>query len=538
MTPFTEIACRCGRLVRVSPEQGGTAVRCWNCGSDVQVPERGAIGEIFAEFAATAARNALRPPALGAFVGVSLVTTAILMIPYVGNWLALGVLIVGARLYQEMIREVTPPARAGGPSDESAEEGPPDWAEWVISALAVVGMLSPFLVRSWSPGLILPIRWVLLALAFACGLIVPVVLYASNARDRRGVVPPRLALAALTRHPAATAAALFVVPMGFCLLEAATVSIVKAEGVLTRLIDDLFLAPRLGKFGDLVGSHYRFDDRRIAVPLGSESDEALRLYRTALSRGFTLVGSVPRSLSRGLEASPHAVVFLSLDVAYLALRAALTILILTGACIVFSIQARWLGLIALLGTRRSAADDSQTPKPPRPLPAAVQAPAPFPIPIPIPIPMPVPVPVPPLPQTFAALSEATAAPTRVPGVRTILILDGDRGFAVNLGRILSGRGFGVILAGSASEAMAITRGARPDLIVLDTMLPDRSGIQFCHELRAAMPGADRPVLIATTQTASAAGISAMAIAADDYLLKPYVIEALILRINQHLKSRS
>ena len=83
----------------------------------------------------------------------------------------------------------------------------------------------------------------------------------------------------------------------------------------------------------------------------------------------------------------------------------------------------------------------------------------------------------------------------------------------------------------------MARGAKPDLVVLDTVLPDRSGLDLCRDLREGSPADDRPVLIATTQTATSGEVAAMSASADDFLIKPYVVEALILRMNQHLQKR-
>jgi DNA-binding response OmpR family regulator len=117
---------------------------------------------------------------------------------------------------------------------------------------------------------------------------------------------------------------------------------------------------------------------------------------------------------------------------------------------------------------------------------------------------------------------------------TVLVVDAHRGFAAGLGRALSSRGFAVLLAGTASEASALVRGGRPDVVVLDMQLPDRSGFELCRELRENGTAPGRPILIATSLTATPDVIAGMARSADDYLIKPYAIDALATRINQHL----
>ncbi len=510
MIAFIEVPCPCGRMIRATTDQAGSIVRCWNCKADVLVPSQSTAKKIVSAFA-SAVRRTLQTHDLNLVFGAAFVLTIVLMIPFLGNFLGFGLLVIGARLYQSMIRENVPPARAGGP-DEVGDSLPPDAIAWLVSTLAASALLAPFWARDWTLSLIIPARWPLIALGYLGWLVVPIGLFLFNAVDRLGSVPPREALRALRKHPLATLAAVLILPVAFLLIEAATATLARAEGYLCRMVEENARPPIFESMGDRLGKIYTFDDLERGVPFGLEEALDRSLYRSALSRGYTLAGTIPRRLATEIQAGPSPASLADLDVSYLTLRALMTLMILTLGCLALSIQARWFGLIALLETRASE---------PTPIGAADPILSDPPVPSP----------------SLAPVSVAKAAlhaPTTAP---TILIVDADRYFAVDLGRTLSERGFGVILSGSATEALSIVRGTRPDLIVVDTSLPDRSGIDFCKEVRSTQTGPDRPLLIATTSRPSPAEISAMATAADDYTIKPYVIDALIQRINQQLRNR-
>ena len=118
--------------------------------------------------------------------------------------------------------------------------------------------------------------------------------------------------------------------------------------------------------------------------------------------------------------------------------------------------------------------------------------------------------------------------------RRVLCVDDDLDTCEFVGLLFSRRGYDVTTATTPREALRLLEGGGFDLLILDFRYERMSGVELCRELRNV---SSRPFLIATSQTATAAEIAAMAGAADDYLIKPYVIEALIIRIIKHLQSR-
>ena len=101
--------------------------------------------------------------------------------------------------------------------------------------------------------------------------------------------------------------------------------------------------------------------------------------------------------------------------------------------------------------------------------------------------------------------------------------------AYNLGRY----GFGVKKATDAAEALKVARQLRPELSLLDVMLPGESGIRLCERIRQE----DREVVIVmvTAKDAEEDKVRGFEAGADDYVTKPFGIKELVARINANLK---
>src|SRR3954452_3378724 len=115
----------------------------------------------------------------------------------------------------------------------------------------------------------------------------------------------------------------------------------------------------------------------------------------------------------------------------------------------------------------------------------------------------------------------------------ILIVEDDavilNTLAYNLGR----HGFGVQKATSGAEALKLARKMRPDLILLDVMLPGESGIRVCEKIRED----DQEVVIVmvTAKDAEEDKVQGFEAGADDYVTKPFGMKELVARINANLK---
>lgn len=118
---------------------------------------------------------------------------------------------------------------------------------------------------------------------------------------------------------------------------------------------------------------------------------------------------------------------------------------------------------------------------------------------------------------------------------TVLIVD-DETDVVDLVRYkLHGAGFQVITASDGLEALRQAREHRPDLIVLDLMLPHMHGEEVCRQLKAGPDTAAIPVLMLTAKGQPAERIAGLEIGADDYISKPFSPRELVLRVEAVLR---
>lgn len=115
----------------------------------------------------------------------------------------------------------------------------------------------------------------------------------------------------------------------------------------------------------------------------------------------------------------------------------------------------------------------------------------------------------------------------------ILVVDDDPEIRRLLGRYLDGQGFRVSLAGSRSECEAKLAELRIDLLVLDVMLPDGSGLDLCRALRGRMP--QLSVILLTALKEDVDRIIGLEFGADDYLGKPFNPRELAARIRAVLR---
>jgi DNA-binding response OmpR family regulator len=115
----------------------------------------------------------------------------------------------------------------------------------------------------------------------------------------------------------------------------------------------------------------------------------------------------------------------------------------------------------------------------------------------------------------------------------ILIVEDDEVIMGTLAYNLSRQGFGVEGTTSGAEALRLARKLRPDLILLDIMLPGESGIQVCERIRER--DQDVVIVMVTAKDAEEAKVRGFEAGADDYVTKPFGMKELVARINANLK---
>ncbi|HUF05756.1 MAG TPA: response regulator transcription factor, partial [Candidatus Binatia bacterium] len=95
---------------------------------------------------------------------------------------------------------------------------------------------------------------------------------------------------------------------------------------------------------------------------------------------------------------------------------------------------------------------------------------------------------------------------------------------------LTKEGYGVRTAGSGSEALEALSAERPDLVLLDLMLPGASGYEVLQEMRRRPELTDVPVVVLTARRDEADRVKGLELGADDYITKPFSPRELVLRV--------
>ncbi|KTS77717.1 transcriptional regulator [Pseudomonas oryzihabitans] len=124
-------------------------------------------------------------------------------------------------------------------------------------------------------------------------------------------------------------------------------------------------------------------------------------------------------------------------------------------------------------------------------------------------------------------------PPRRPAVIPLLIVEDDTALAELIATYLGRQGYAVTVIGRGDEALAAVQRLRPQLVVLDVMLPGLDGLQVCRQLRAAQPGL--PILMLTALDDSHDQVLGLEIGADDYVSKPCEPRVLLARIRTLLR---
>jgi two-component system OmpR family response regulator len=120
----------------------------------------------------------------------------------------------------------------------------------------------------------------------------------------------------------------------------------------------------------------------------------------------------------------------------------------------------------------------------------------------------------------------------VAGERLLLVDDEDN-LRSMLEAALRHVGFDVHPASTGREALDAAAAVRPDLIVLDVMLPDLDGFEVCNRLRSE--GSRTPVLFLTARDATEDKVRGLTLGGDDYLVKPFSLDELVARIHAVLR---
>lgn len=142
-----------------------------------------------------------------------------------------------------------------------------------------------------------------------------------------------------------------------------------------------------------------------------------------------------------------------------------------------------------------------------------------------------------MPTTFPLTSggggQPAAATASSAVASLVLIVDDEPAIVEAIAYNLRQHGYNVAAAGDAEAALRAFRTQRPDLVLLDVMLPSASGFEVCRRIRQS--DARVPILMLTARVAESDRVEGLEIGADDYLIKPFGMRELMARVKALLR---
>jgi two-component system phosphate regulon response regulator PhoB len=120
-------------------------------------------------------------------------------------------------------------------------------------------------------------------------------------------------------------------------------------------------------------------------------------------------------------------------------------------------------------------------------------------------------------------------------VGDVLVIDSDEASFGALVSALQDAGHGVRVARTGAGGLVGSRTQRPDLVVLEALLPDISGLEVCRSLKSDDATRDACVIFLSTRNTDADRVAALELGADDYVAKPCTAREIVLRVNAVLR---
>jgi DNA-binding response OmpR family regulator len=116
--------------------------------------------------------------------------------------------------------------------------------------------------------------------------------------------------------------------------------------------------------------------------------------------------------------------------------------------------------------------------------------------------------------------------------RKVLVVEDEESVRMTLRYNLAARGYVVLEAASGTQGLALARERRPDLVVLDLMLPELAGEEVCRAIRQE---SDVPILMLTARGSETEKVAGLGLGADDYMTKPFGLNEFMARVEALLR---
>jgi len=118
--------------------------------------------------------------------------------------------------------------------------------------------------------------------------------------------------------------------------------------------------------------------------------------------------------------------------------------------------------------------------------------------------------------------------------KKILIADDEQNIVISVEFLMKREGFTVFVAGDGEEALAKIRAEKPDLVLLDVMMPKKNGFDVCQEIRADAAYAGMRILMLTARGRDTEVAKGLAMGADGYMTKPFSTKELVDKVRELL----
>lgn len=121
---------------------------------------------------------------------------------------------------------------------------------------------------------------------------------------------------------------------------------------------------------------------------------------------------------------------------------------------------------------------------------------------------------------------------------SVLVVDDEPNIALSLEYLMREEGYEVRVAVDGDAAIAALREARPDVVLLDVMMPGKDGYEVCQLIRATPEWKDVRVIMLTAKGRAIEQEKGLALGADDYITKPFSTRAVVERVQHYMTARA
>ena len=121
--------------------------------------------------------------------------------------------------------------------------------------------------------------------------------------------------------------------------------------------------------------------------------------------------------------------------------------------------------------------------------------------------------------------------------KKILIVDDEPNIVLSVEFLMKREGYEVVTANDGQAALDMLPGTRPDLMILDVMMPRKNGFEVCNEVRANPDTAGLPILMLIAKGREAEVKKGLSLGANAYITKPFSTHDLVAKVNELLQTK-